>query len=81
MAKRILMLAVVLVMVLAPALAMAVSNCAGMSTDCEGPCGTTAGVANVVMSSIPHPSQPANLAAISHAPVVPVLLLDLPPRP
>lgn len=79
--RRILVLAVVLVMVLAPALAMAVSNCAGMSADCEGPCGTTAGIATVVMSSIPHPSQSANLAVIPHAPAAPVRLLDLPPRP
>lgn len=80
--RRTLVLAVVLTLVLAPALAVAVSNCAGMSADCEGPCGTTTGVSTgVVMPSIPQPSWSADLAVIPHAPVAPVRLIDLPPRP
>jgi hypothetical protein len=75
-------LAVVLMVVLAPALAMAVSNCAGMSADCEGPCGTTTAVSTaLVMPSILHLWWSAGLASIPHAPVAPVRLIDLPPRP
>jgi hypothetical protein len=77
-----LMLAVVLMLVLAPALAVAVSNCAGMSADCEGPCGTSTGVSSsVLLPSVPQPSWSADPVVIPHAPVAPVRLVDLPPRP
>ena len=80
--RRTLVLAVVLTLVLAPALAVAVSNCAGMSADCEGPCGTTTGVSTgVVLPSITLASWSADVAVIPHAPVAPVRLIDLPPRP
>lgn len=80
--RRTLVFAVVLTLVLAPALAVAVSNCAGMSADCEGPCGSTTGVSTmVVMTSVPQPSWSADPAIIPRAPVAPVRLIDLPPRP
>jgi hypothetical protein len=80
--RRIVMLLVVLMVVLAPPLAMALSDCAGMSADCEGPCGSTTALSRVpVRASIPGPSWPTELAAIPHAPAAPARLVDLPPRP
>jgi hypothetical protein len=79
--RRVLVLVVVLLVVLAPALAMAVSNCAGMSADCEGPCGSTTGVSHALVASIPDPSWSTDLGVIPHAPAAPVRLVDLPPRP
>jgi hypothetical protein len=80
--RRMLVLAVVLMVVLAPALAMAISDCAGMSADCEGPCGSTTAISRVlVRASIPGPSWPTDPVAIPHAPAAPVRLVDLPPRP
>jgi hypothetical protein len=80
--RRTLLLALVLTLVLAPALAVAVSNCAGMGADCEGPCGTTAGVSTgIVLPSITLTSWSADVSVIPHAPVAPVRLIDLPPRP
>lgn len=79
--RGVLVLLAVIVAVLAPSLALAVHNCAGMSTDCEGPCGT-ATPALVPLTSAPG----LDLAADDvpgvplHLMLTPVRLLDVPPR-
>lgn len=79
--RRVLILAVVLVAVLAPSLAVAVHNCAAMSADCEGPCGTSTSTL-VSPTSAPCPQLLADdvPGVALHAPRIPVRLPDIPPR-
>lgn len=81
MASRFLLVALVLLTVLAPALALAANNCAGMGADCDGPCGTAQGVvgeslivegAQSLVSSVTH--------VVLQRPAAPVRALDPPPR-
>jgi hypothetical protein len=82
MARRfVLLLVLVFMTVLAPALALAANNCAGMSADCDGPCGIAQGAvgeafivegAESLVSSVPY--------VVLHTPAAPVLPLDPPPR-
>ena len=82
MTKRLLLLMILVFMTLvAPALALAANNCAGMGADCDGPCGTSQGAvgeplilegAQSLVSSVPY--------VVPQRPPAPVRTLDPPPR-
>lgn len=82
MAKRVVLLMMLVFMtVVAPALALAANNCAGMGADCDGPCGTSEGAFGEPLilegalnrvSSVPH--------VVLQRPPAPVRTLDPPPR-
>ena len=81
MVSRLLLVALVFTMVLAPASALAANNCVGMGADCDGPCGTVQGAvgeslilegAQSLVSPVPH--------VVLQRPAAPVRALDPPPR-